>query len=317
MADTVAPTAGTARPRLWFALRAVAAAVALALVWSVAGGEAALQRLWTVEPLWVLLAVAALTLQTVLSARRWQITAAPLGLRIGLGRAVGEYFLSQLVNQALPGGVLGDAGRAVRSRHAADLSRAAQAVVIERLLGQVALLAVFAAGVVWLASGTAQQALLEPAAGLLAVAAIVLGGAFIGGGAAVVVVPRLRRMARSTAQTLRACVLSGGLWMRQAALSLAIVACNIAAFVFCFRATGTMLAPGVALVLIPLILLAMLVPLTVGGWGLREGTAAALVPLAGGTAEAGFAASVVFGLVLLISALPGVVTLLRSSATAN
>jgi hypothetical protein len=54
-----------------------------------------------------------------------------------------------------------------------------------------------------------------------------------------------------------------------------------------------------------MILLAMLIPLTIGGWGLREGAAAWLFPLAGATAAEGLAASVAFGLVFLCVALPG------------
>ena len=76
-------------------------------------------------------------------------------------------------------------------------------------------------------------------------------------------------------------------------------------------AARLMMAPAVIL-----LLGWMLVPLTIGGWGLREGTAAALFPLVGGSGEAGLAASIAFGLVLLASSLPGAITLLRPVAPA-
>ena len=82
--------------------------------------------------------------QTVLSAMRWRLTARQLGQTIPLTRAIGEYYLAQVVNQSLPGGVVGDAGRAVRARHQAGLRRAGAAVAIERLAGQVALFLVLA-----------------------------------------------------------------------------------------------------------------------------------------------------------------------------
>ncbi|MBX9719541.1 MAG: hypothetical protein K2X36_11995, partial [Microbacteriaceae bacterium] len=67
-----------------------------------------------------------------------------------------------------------------------------------------------------------------------------------------------------------------------------------------------MVLPLAAIVtLVPIILLTMLVPITISGWGLREGAAAALLPLAGATASASLAASVVFGLVGLVAVLPG------------
>jgi hypothetical protein len=64
------------------------------------------------------------------------------------------------------------------------------------------------------------------------------------------------------------------------------------------------LGPGAALVLVPLILAAMLIPLTVGGWGWREGAAAALFPLAGASSVAGVSAGIVFGGAILLSVLP-------------
>jgi uncharacterized membrane protein YbhN (UPF0104 family) len=83
------------------------------------------------------------------------------------------------------------------------------------------------------------------------------------------------------------------------------VACNLAAFAFCARATGTSLGPLATVAIVPLILTAMLLPLSVGGWGWREGAAAALFPVAGFGAGAGLAASVAFGIVILIAAAPG------------
>lgn len=99
----------------------------------------------------------------------------------------------------------------------------------------------------------------------------------------------------------------------QIVLSAGTTLCNLAAFAFCARAVGVVLPPVVILALVPLILFTMLIPLTISGWGVREGAAAALFPLAGATASEGFAASVAFGLVLLVAVLPGLLTLwLRS-----
>lgn len=81
----------------------------------------------------LLVAFAALTLQTVISAARWKITAARLEHRFSLLVAVREYYLAQFLNQTLPGGMVGDAGRAYRARHTAGLVRSGQAVLFERL----------------------------------------------------------------------------------------------------------------------------------------------------------------------------------------
>lgn len=93
-------------------------------------------------------------------------------------------------------------------------------------------------------------------------------------------------------------------------LSIATTLCNLAAFGFCAQAVGHGLPPAAIAAFVPLILLTMLVPLTISGWGLREGAAAALFPVAGASASGGLAASVVFGLVLILSTLPGLLVLL-------
>ncbi|MFN3615200.1 MAG: UPF0104 family protein, partial [Rubrimonas sp.] len=95
-------------------------------------------------------------------------------------------------------------------------------------------------------------------------------------------------------------------------VNLAGVACLIGAMAACSAAVGAPLGPA-ALVVVPLTLTAMLIPVSVGGWGLREGAAAAVWPLAGFSAQAGLAASVAFGLLALVAALPGLVVALRSA----
>ena len=274
------------------AARAGAALVLLALVWHFANGRAALDRLALADWRWLAAAVLAVNLQTVLSAQRWRLTAGALGQRIGRGHATGEYYLAQLVNQTLPGGVLGDASRAVRARHSADLLRSGQAVVIERLAGQIALGAVLLPALVVTRHGLW-------ALGIVAVVAVGIGVA----GA----LPKLRALVRPLQQAL----LGRAVRNRQIALGLSIVACNLASFAFCAYAIGAALPLSAIVTLVPLILSAMLVPLSIAGWGWREGAAAALFPLAGATPEAGLAASAAFGAVLLISALPGLTWLAR------
>ena len=269
--------------------------VALVLWWTDAAG--ALGRLGRVEVGWLLLAALLLTAQTVLMALRWRLTAARLGLPIGRRRAVGEYYLAQAVNMVLPGGVLGDAARAVRSRAGAGLGTAARAVMIERLAGQLAMGAVAATGfgvaltrpggIDW-PSGTG--AILT---GLVAFALL-----------ASRVVRRLPRLA-TFVRAVRTALLARAVLPRQVALGLAIAALNLAAFAACARATGTRLGPEAATTLVPLVLTAMLVPLSIAGWGWREGAAAILFPLADAPAEAGVAASLAFGAVMLLASLPG------------
>jgi uncharacterized membrane protein YbhN (UPF0104 family) len=304
-----------------WAVRLAQVAIALgllALIWRAADGPEAARSLAAADWRWLALAFVVLSVQTVLSALRWQLTARQLGIALGTVQAIREYYLSQVVNQSLPGGMVGDAGRAVRSRGQAGLVAASEAVVFERLAGQIALFVTL--GVAFLATLAVPGGLEWPrwliapvvvvlAVGLslpvLAQAAIYLPGA-VGRGAAQFRGAFIRALAARPA-------LPG-----QVVLSLGTTLCNLAAFAFCARAVGVDLSVAAVAALVPLILLTMLIPISVSGWGIREGAAATLLPVAGATASGGLAASVAFGLVFAASVLPGFLLLwLRPRADAR
>ncbi|WP_322891285.1 MULTISPECIES: lysylphosphatidylglycerol synthase transmembrane domain-containing protein [unclassified Yoonia] len=287
-------------------LRVLVTLAILALLWHLTDGPQVLALLAQSEWLWLLAALASAHGQVLLSALRWRLTAAQLDQPLRKRDAIGEYYLSQFVNLAVPGGVLGDAGRAVRQRHQAGMLRAAQAVVLERLVGQVALFAVLFGGFIVAIAVPGGLVLPDWVSDIVGWLALLVVG-LVGLGAVLSRVPG--PVSRATAgflAALRLGLLARGVWPRQVGLSIAIVACNLASFAFCAFATGTDL-PFVAVVtILPLILTSMMIPLSVGGWGLREGAAAAIWPVVGAQAEAGIAASIAFGLVILAASLPGV-----------
>ena len=280
--------------------------VLITLVVSMVGAGDVLSRLRSAEPGWILAALAACAAQTLLSAVRWRLTAERLGARMPLADAISEYYLSSLVNTTVPGGMVGDAVRAVRTRGVAGFERAAQAVVIERLAGQVAVASVLLLGLA--VSGRPE---LQWIAACVAAALGTVVHAVRGKRAERVLPPMIRRFLAAIRQSWfdrrTACL--------QVALSVLIVAVNIAAFVLAARATGALIDPADALLAVPLILAAMLVPLSVAGWGYREGAAAAVFPLIGASAAAGVSASVVFGAVMLGASLPGLAVLLVRKGT--
>lgn len=298
------------------AVRAAQIAVAgtmIALLWHVTDGREAMRTLAGAAPLWLLAALAALTLQTVLSALRWRLTAGRLGITFDANHAIREYYLSQVINQSLPGGMVGDAGRAMRARAQAGLVRSGQAVIFERLAGQVAMfgLMTLAFTVTWWMPGgldwphwAAVMVGLVVAGGAAAIAAIWAGARLPGA---------VGRLVTGLHDALDAALLSREVLPRQIALSLGTATCNLAAFAFCAIAIGAPLPLVGVLALVPLILFTMLIPISVSGWGLREGAAAALFPLVGATAPQGFATSVAFGLVFIAAVLPGLVPLLARS----
>jgi len=284
------------------------------VLWHVADGETAVGRLANATPGWLVAAFAALTLQTVLSALRWRLTAGQFGIVLNRRTAVREYYLSQIVNQTLPGGFLGDAGRAVRARAQAGLMASGQAVVFERLAGQIAIFVLLT--LAFVATLVMPGGLDWPRWLLPGVTLLVLGGLSLPPGLWLVarVLPgRAGRGLKQLGQGFMLSVAAPAVRWRQLGLSLATALCNVAAFSFCAAAIGAELPLVASLALVPLILFAMIIPISVSGWGLREGAAAALFPITGAAASEGLAASIAFGLVFLVAVLPGAVFLTLAS----
>jgi uncharacterized membrane protein YbhN (UPF0104 family) len=293
-------------------LAQVAIAVGLlGVLWRAFDGPEAARSLASADPSWLAAAFAALTAQTVFSALRWRLTAGQFGIRLGTGYALREYYLAQVVNQALPGGMVGDASRAVRARDQAGLLASTQAVAFERLAGQIAMFLALVFGftaTLVVPGGFAWPRSLALPVGLLVLAGIALPFALRGAqrlpGAA-------GRSARVIWGAIHKALAAPPVLPGQIALSTATAACTLAAFAFCAEAIGVGLGLSAVLAMVPLILFTMLIPITISGWGLREGAAAALFPLAGAPSSAGLAASVAFGLVFLATVLPGLVFLRR------
>lgn len=289
------------------------AVLLIVMIASVVDARELRRLLVSADLVWIGVAFLALTAQTIFSALRWQLTAGRLDHVFGWRFAVREYYLSQVINQTLPGGMLGDAGRAMRCRGAAGLGKATMAVALDRLAGQMALVGVLVAGlgVTLLAPGG-----FAPPVWIATTVAVICGGLL----AAMIVVrvagwlPGIAgRGADALLRGARAGLFNRSVLVRQVVLSVATAATTLIAFDASARAVGAVLPVGAVLVLVPLVLFAMLVPLTISGWGLREGTAAALLPLAGLTSAKAVAASVIFGLTFLAAVLPGLWPLLTPS----
>lgn len=282
------------------------------LCWQIDAGPA-LRALFGADPVCIALGLLLVQLQIVLSAERWRITAARLGLPLTRAVAVAEYHVSSWLNQVLPGGVSGDVVRVVRHRSAGapGWQAPARAVVLERLAGQVAFVAVALAGLVgwpWLNTGS------TPVAGVAVAGAAV---ALLGAGAGfALLLPHcawtpLARFVGAFGPAIKRAYFADGMWWVQGALSLAVVACYLAVFALASAAVGAPLEGAAVLTLVPLTLLTMLLPFSVAGWGVREAAAAALWPLAGYSSADGLAASLLYGLMILAGTLPGALLLAR------
>jgi hypothetical protein len=96
--------------------------------------------------------------------------------------------------------------------------------------------------------------------------------------------------------------------------SILVVAGHSATFLLAARTVGSTASPVQLLPLALLVLTAMSIPLTIGGWGPREGVAAWVFAAAGFGAGTGVAAGVVYGVIAVVAYLPGLVVLVATRA---
>ena len=286
-------------------LKALAALVVLFLIaWFVDLGDA-FDQLKKTQWIWLLPALALVQIQIVLSAMRWRLTANRLGQQLSTPRAVSEYYLATFANLSLPGGITGDAARVYRNRQQGALSLSVHSVMIERLAGQLAFLVVCILGwLLWPVLMHADLPLMSTY--ILVIPLLVLA---VAGGVFYLLVrwapDWVTRKVLDFGPSLYAAWWSDRQWVVQGGLSLAIVMTYIGVFCLSAVAVQSPLPLAAAVTIVPLVLLSMLVPLSIGGWGIREASAAVLWPVVGLSSEAGIATSVVYALISLAGCLPG------------
>jgi glycosyltransferase 2 family protein len=256
---------------------------------------------------WSLAAAAGLTaLSTVCCAWRWSMVARGLGDGIPLRVAIAAYYRSQFLNTALPSGVLGDVHRGVRQgRDAGDVGRGLRAVVWDRFAGQVVQVALTMTLLLVLASPVRSSMPLAASIVVLAtLGAVALARALPHGGPS-----RWARTVRTAGADLRNGLLARRAWPGIVLASTLVVVLHTATFLVAARTAGATASTLHLLPLALLVLLAMALPINIGGWGPREGAAAWAFGAAGLGAAQGVSSAVVYGVMVFIATLPGAAVL--------
>jgi len=242
---------------------------------------------------------------------RWMMVLDAAGSRLPFGRALVIVMIGHFFNQTLPSTVGGDAMRMWYAYRAGlKPGDAAATVIFDRVIAVAGLLALTACGLPWLL-----ELVREPGA-RSAIAAVVAAG-FGGLAAAAVLVhfPSLVpdwRVARGFAARARRLLGSPLRVLACAALSTVgfmVYSWMIFHFAQALDARLTLLQ---ALLLVPPVLLISAIPVSVAGWGLREGAMVVALGFAGVEPAAAFAVSVLFGLAIAVTSLPGAVLWLTS-----
>jgi glycosyltransferase 2 family protein len=274
----VAP-ARFARFRRWIPLaRVLASVVMLAVLLREVDFRSLLPAWDRTTILWLAGGMAFTTLGIVLSAVRWQRVLAAMDDDPGLGPLLNAYLASQFVSNFLPSTIGGDAVRVTRlaARDQGGAPTAFASVVLDRMSGWLILPLLCLAGLLinptLLHLGrSSRTAVALSLVTLLAlgVVLVVAGSPRLGGrlaghsnwlrfmGAVHVGLDRIRRRPGAAAQVIGASIV----------YQLAIVCAGLLAA----HALGISVGPTAMLAFIPAVAIIQVVPVTIGGLGLREG----------------------------------------------
>jgi uncharacterized membrane protein YbhN (UPF0104 family) len=236
---------------------------------------------------------------TVFSAWRWCLVARGLGLRLSFGTAIADYYKALFLNAALPGGVLGDVDRAVQhGRDEGDVAKSVRAVVLERTAGQLVFLAIAVSVLLTVPSPVLTVLRTHGFVVVVVLAAVAL--------AAVILLLAFRKLrqggsrvaagVRTGLAEIRTGLLARRNWQGVTLASVVVVAGHLATFVVAARAAGSAASLTRLVPLMLLALLAMSLPLNIGGWGPREAVTAWAFGAAGLSATQGLTTAVVYGL---------------------
>ncbi len=290
--------------RAWPWLRLLGGVVVLAaLLWHFGTGP--FSEAWRVTTWRTVAAAAVLTALTTLScAWRWRVVSRAFGVPLATRASVAAYYRSQFLNGTLPGGILGDAHRAVRhGRDVGDLAAGVRATVWERVAGQVVQVGLTLVALVVLPSPL--RALAPLAIGAIALVALVGVTVHDRSPSA-----RLTRVGEDVRALLRP-----GTATQVAVASCGTTVGHLAVFLVAARAAGVHSSWNVLVTTGLVVLVLSSVPLNIAGWGPREGAAAWAFAWVGLGSPAGLTVSVVYGVVAAVSTLPGAVILVVDAVT--
>lgn len=297
----------TAKRWAGFAIKAAVTGGLIWLVFHAVDMDAALERFASLSLPLFFLAVVLFAAHCLIGGWRWTIIMTLFGRAIPVPAAIRIFFEGLFFSNALPSTIGGDVVRVYR---AADLGLSTEAaingVLLDRITGVTALFLFVLAGLPVLLAEVADP-VMRIGFGFLVAAGI--------GGLALLYaaswIPEGLRRWRILAALVR---LSGAARVAflKPGVALRVMGPAVAIHLVILSSIGVLamgidvdLSPFALLILVPAVLLLSAVPVSIGGWGLREGLMVTVLGLADVPAEAALTLSILFGFVMILAGLPG------------
>jgi uncharacterized protein (TIRG00374 family) len=265
-------------------------------------------------------AIGIAVVQTVPATLRWKAVLDAIGARLDFWMAWRFFYIGAFFNQILPSSVGGDAVRIyVAHRAGLTLSGAINGVMLERVATVLALIILVAALQPLFQARIAEEA----AVGWIVPVLAVLAVAVLAGTGLLMSLDRLPERLHRWSLVRGLTYLAGDtrkVFLTPAALAKALAWAvvghvNISLSVYAL-ALGLHLEVTATdcITLVPLVILVTTVPISIAGWGVREGAMVVAFGLVGVSPDSAVVLSVLLGIAVIISSLPGGVLWLLSGA---
>jgi glycosyltransferase 2 family protein len=290
---------------VWF--RALVTVLLLGLVLTQIDFSAAWSSLAHAEWKWFVAAVALMAAAIVVGGARWYLLLRATSIDVSRRTAIRAFSLAYFFNTVLPTSVGGDAVRAwIVGRPSGQVVLAATSVVLDKLTALVCLF-VFAWAALLVDSSSVPSAVAHSFfwTTLLFFAATAVFAAAAAGSARLVrrLPERLRSAAEPAGRALHTWTRSPRLLLWVFALGIVYQLMGVGVLVLLADAIGFDLSLALAAVSAAIILVAMLVPISIGGFGVREAGFVVLLGEAGISATDATLLSLLSAVVILLASL--------------
>jgi uncharacterized membrane protein YbhN (UPF0104 family) len=288
----------------------------LLLGWLVAGMEWG--SIWStlagIDPVWLLPAAGWIVAAVVVSVIKWKLILDVQGLRVGWLDLWRAYWIGLFFNNFLPSSIGGDAFRVLHvGRLTEDTAGVTASVVVERLLSSLAMAGLGLAASYFAVRGSGQVMLLFA---LLLAASLLLTGWLAWGW-----IPAALAGGQDKIRCFIRRFVSSGWWLRRHPKtllwtlfwSLVFQVTYVAANYSLFQGLGLFqVGPGDAMFVIPAAGAIAMIPLSINGYGIREGAYVYLLAPLGVSSAPAFSSSVLFAFLVSLCSLWGGVLWLKS-----
>ena len=245
-------------------------------------------------------------IQYVLSAYRWMYISSENGSEMNFLYCLKFYYISSFINNILPGGVVGDIYRAYCARESShsviNLSKSIQGIVFERLSGQIMMFFIFLLSLTFFflinAKYVAFLYTVIPVLSIILIIYFIAKKIYFNKTRSNEIIINFKK------------IFSGIIFWNHTIISFFVVLSYIVIYIISAEALGLSIDYFAFFVFTPIVLFSMTLPVSIGGWGVREGTALLIAFLLGLSASSSISVAVMYGILNLFCSLPGLYFLL-------